>query len=94
MEDANDQDVVPFTSIVDEVTAIALHAIAATQACVAWSDFGELQQALKGAFQPVDVDAGLVLAEVRACPLEDRSEVCFSLDRKDEPRADTWLEAR
>ena len=94
MEDANNQDVAAFASIVDEVTAIALHAIATTEASIPWSDIGELQQPLESAFQAINIGAGLVLAEMCAGPLEDRSEVCFGPNPKDELRADTLLEAR
>jgi predicted hydrolase (HD superfamily) len=50
--------------------------------------YGELEQTLDRTLQAIDVGTGLILAEVRAGPFEDRSEVRFGSNRKDNPRAD------
>ena len=94
MENANDQDVISVRSIIGAMTAIALDAIPSARTRVTWGDVGEVHQALQGAFQAVDVNAGLIPTEVDCCPLEDRSKIGFGPNRKDKPRADTWPEAR
>jgi hypothetical protein len=94
VENAHDQDVLPYRSIINAVTAIALDAILPARTRVTWSNVGEVHQALQDAFQAVDIDAGLILAEVDTGPLEDRSKIGFGPNRKDKPRADIWLEAR
>ena len=94
MDDTYDQGVIAFAPIISVMAAIALHAIPAARARVARSDVGKLEQAFERAFQSIDVRARLVVAEIGNGPLEDRSEIRFGANRKDDPRADIWLEAR
>jgi hypothetical protein len=83
MQDSDDQQVVTVTPIIDEVTAVALHAIASGRSGVPRSNVGKLQQALDRTLQAVDVGTRLILTEVSAGPFEDRTEVCLRSNRKD-----------